>query len=312
MKQPKYFRFRAFGSILLLLSLLVMVATGLVLYFEPRGFASSSWGDAHAVFALLLVLAAAIHLIYNGRTLLGYLRTSAQDARFARPEWIAALFITIVCLFASTFGFRVLFQNNNQTANGIALPAPSTTGGAPLMQSISHRKSNRNYANAPLTLQQLSDILWAANGFNRTDGKSRTTPTAYGVNFVNVYVTTESAIYLYNAHTHVLELVAEGDLRYTTTIGQPYVKTAAVNLVYVANPSAWEASIHKPNNHAEMLEWAYFAAGAMAQNVGLVAASEGLGNVVRSSIPHDTFAKAAQLSSEKIVIVAHTVGVLTK
>lgn len=306
------FKLRAFGSILLLLSLLVMVATGLVLYYEPRGFVSPKWGDAHAVFGFLLILAAVIHLIYNGRTLLGYLKAATRETRFARTEGIAALLVALALLFGSTVGLSVFRQKSAYAEKDVILPVPQIAGGIPLMQSLSQRKSIRNYVDAPLTPQQLSNILWAANGTNRSDGKSRTAPTSYGVNFVEVYVVTADGICLYNPRKHALELVVAGDYRDTTTIGQPFVKVAAVNLVYVADPSAWSTSVHKPDDREQMLAWANFAAGAMAQNVGLVAASEGLGNVVRSSIPHDVFAKAARLPEGEIVLVAQTVGVMTK
>ncbi|SEH37584.1 Nitroreductase family protein [Selenomonas sp. KH1T6] len=52
------------------------------------------------------------------------------------------------------------------------------------------------------------------------------------------------------------------------------------------------------------------AAGAMAQSVGLVAASEGLGTCVRGSIDHEAFAKVANLQKGQTVVIAQTIGVL--
>ena len=55
------------------------------------------------------------------------------------------------------------------------LPAPQTSGGMPLMQALKLRHSTREYADRPLPLRVLSDLLWAAFGVNRPSG-DRTAP----------------------------------------------------------------------------------------------------------------------------------------
>ena len=62
--------------------------------------------------------------------------------------------------------------------NIIKLPAPSKTGGMPLMEALSKRATNRTMdGEKSLSQQQLSDLLWAAWGINREDGR-RTAPSA--------------------------------------------------------------------------------------------------------------------------------------
>ena len=63
------------------------------------------------------------------------------------------------------------------TFDTIKLLAPDTFGGKPLMQAISHRKSDRQFETRNLSLKHLSEILWVANGINRANGK-RTVPSA--------------------------------------------------------------------------------------------------------------------------------------
>lgn len=74
-----------------------------------------------------------------------------------------------ICVFALIGPAMLLAQD-------IDLPAPVKTGGKPLMQALSERKSIRSYQDKSLSDQTLSNLLWAANGFNRPD--KRTAPTA--------------------------------------------------------------------------------------------------------------------------------------
>ena len=64
-----------------------------------------------------------------------------------------------------------------------------------------------------------------------------------------------------------------------------------------------------PNTDQQMI-FDSVAAGAMAQSVGLLAASEGLGTCVRASIDHEAFTKAANLLDSERIIIAQTIGVL--
>ena len=77
------------------------------------------------------------------------------------------------------------------------------------MQALNERKSSRTFINKELTEQQLSDLLWAANGFNRDD--KRTAPTANNKQELELYVATKSGIYFYDALNHILKEVRKGD-----------------------------------------------------------------------------------------------------
>ncbi|MDD3333269.1 MAG: nitroreductase family protein, partial [Proteiniphilum sp.] len=64
----------------------------------------------------------------------------------------------------------------NLHAQDVQLPTPVRSGGKPLMEALNQRRSTRTFQEKELSLQQLSNLLWAANGFNRDD--KRTAPTA--------------------------------------------------------------------------------------------------------------------------------------
>jgi len=77
------------------------------------------------------------------------------------------------------------------TATSIALPPPEKHGGLPLMEALARRHSSRDFANAPLPMPLLSNLLWAAYGVNRPEG-GRTAPSALNAQEIDVYVALSS------------------------------------------------------------------------------------------------------------------------
>ena len=180
------------------------------------------------------------------------------------------------------------------SAQDIQLPAPDRVGGKPLMQALNERKSIRSYQNKALTLQQLSDLLWAANGFNRDD--KRTAPTANNRQELELYVATKSGIYFYNARRHLLKEVKKGDFRADTGV-QDFVAQAALNLIFVSDMEK-----------ASGTQYAYTDCGFVAQNVYLYCASAGLGSVVRGSFDKEKLSKLLNLGTRQEVLLTQTVG----
>jgi len=85
-----------------------------------------------------------------------------------------------------------------QDLKPISLPPPQTDGGRPLMQLLKERKSSRDFAAEKLPLQLLSNLLWAAFGVNRPDGR-RTAPSAMNWQEIDIYVATAEGLFLYDA-----------------------------------------------------------------------------------------------------------------
>ncbi|MBM4161948.1 MAG: SagB/ThcOx family dehydrogenase, partial [Ignavibacteria bacterium] len=65
-----------------------------------------------------------------------------------------------------------------QDLNPIRLPSPQTEIGKPLMQALKLRQTSRSFDSKPLPLQELSNLLWAADGVNRPESGKRTAPSA--------------------------------------------------------------------------------------------------------------------------------------
>ena len=209
--------------------------------------------------------------------------------------------------FFVTLTAALLLSTNVFAAQSeIILPAPNLSDNLSVMQALNQRKSSRNFVDKNLTAEQLSKILWAANGVNRPDGK-RVIPAALKTYSVEVYAVTSEGIYLYDAPNHKLILIADGDFRALTTTGQSFVEKAAVNLIFVETPEVWSTARKIPPRENQ-IAFANILVGAMVQSVALVAQTEGLGNCVRGSINRDEFKRAAKLSDDKTILLAQSVG----
>ena len=69
----------------------------------------------------------------------------------------------------------------------VKLNAPNKSRGSVVMKAFSDRQSVREYDTKDISLQDLSDLLWAANGVNRESGM-RTAPSAMNRQEIDVYV----------------------------------------------------------------------------------------------------------------------------
>ncbi|MFZ2446960.1 MAG: nitroreductase family protein [Syntrophobacteraceae bacterium] len=182
----------------------------------------------------------------------------------------------------------------------IQLPAPRMEGGKPLMQTLKDRMTTRTFSEEKLPVQTLSNLLWAAFGINRPDGR-RTAPSARNWQEMDVYIATAEGLYVYDAKANVLNPVSARDLRAMTGT-QAYVREASISLIYVADYSKVEGGGMDQN----VLVGA--DTGFIAENVYLYCASEGLATVVRASIDRDALAKEMKLKPRQKIILAQSVG----
>jgi nitroreductase len=211
---------------------------------------------------------------------------------------------TTLCRIAVAIAVIILLapaQALAQEPKPVQLPPAKTAGGKPLMDALKARQSARTFAPDSLPPQLLSNLLWAANGVNRADGR-RTAPSARNWQEMDVYVVMADAAYVYDAKTHALKPVAAGDHRAKTGT-QAYVATAPVNLVYVADLAKTGQS---PAEERDLFTPA--DAGFIAQNAYLYCASEELAVVVRGLIDRPALAKALGLRADQKIILAQTIG----
>ena len=182
-------------------------------------------------------------------------------------------------------------------AESVALPAPAKTGGMPLMQALAERKTIRDYKPGELDAATLSEILYAANGVNRPDGK-RTIPTAMNKQDLEVYVALPGAAYHYDAKENKLVRIDAGDFRADLIMNKNMAKNAAAILVYASDSTKFPNDIKYPAIHV----------GEASQDVYLYCASKGLGTVSLGMYDEKGVRKVFKLDGKMTVILAQAVG----
>jgi nitroreductase len=174
----------------------------------------------------------------------------------------------------------------SQDLQTIVLPKPAPDRGISVLKALKKRKTIREISDKRLSLQTLSNLLWAAYGINRTHGPfgipGRTAASASNSQEIDLYVAMEEGLYLYDALPHRLVPVLAGDLR-PMAIGRGqagFATGAPVRLIFVADvdrlihtagyqePGLLDAEIQK--------SYYYVDTGLIAGNVYLFAASQGL------------------------------------
>jgi SagB-type dehydrogenase family enzyme len=163
----------------------------------------------------------------------------------------------------------------------VPLPPPATSGGPGLRDVMARRRSLRDFRAEPLTPEQLSQLLWAAQGVTGAGGE-RTAPSAGGLHPLVVHVLDGDGVHRYAPQSHALERLAAEDRRRKlagSCLDQAFVAAAPAVLV-VANVRARSRARYG----ARAERYAVLEAGHAAQNVLLEATALGL-----AAVPVGTF-----------------------
>lgn len=185
----------------------------------------------------------------------------------------------------------------------IKLNAPDMGRGMSVMQALLARKSERLFANKELSLQDLSDILWAANGINRPETGYRTAPSALNAQDVDIYVALPHGTYLYRADTRELEPVIEGDQRLWVADQQDFMVNAPAFFVFVADVSRYPYG-----DDETRIRMGAYDVGIVSQNVSLFCASVGLATVPRASMDIDKLREILRLKPSQYPMMNNPVG----
>lgn len=204
----------------------------------------------------------------------------------------------VACIMATTLWAQSLEE--------ITLNAPEKTRGSTFMKTLSDRRSERGFSTKELNLQDLSDLLWAANGVNRSDGK-RTAPSAMNRQEIDIYVFLRQGAYLYDAARHTLKPVAPGDHRSAIAGSQDFVRAAPVSLLLVIDLEKLGDAKAEQTRLMGAVD-----AGIVSQNINLFCAAVGLATVPRASMAHAELTKILNLRDTQIPIMNNPVGYLGK
>jgi SagB-type dehydrogenase family enzyme len=188
-------------------------------------------------------------------------------------------------LVLGTVAVSIVFcQQESQKPEGTAmkLPAPRLESPVSLEKALHDRRSLREFSQDPLMLDQVSQLLWSAQGITHPDG-FRAAPSAGALYPLEVYLVAgnvrnlSAGLYHYRPATHDLERSAGGDFREAlsqSALGQESVRGAAAVLVLTA---VYERTTGKYGERGE--RYVNFEIGHAAQNILLQAVALGLGGV---------------------------------
>lgn len=193
----------------------------------------------------------------------------------------------------------------------VALPAPQQEGGLPVVEALSRRRSLRDFAEAPLPLRAVSQLLWAAQGITKEPGL-RTAPSAGALHPLELFLLAgavsglESAVYHYEPRRHRLLRIATGDRRQelaAAALHQDWIARAPAVLVVGAVPAR---TARRYGARAE--RYVDIEAGAAAQNVALQAVALGLGSCDVGAFRDDRVRRALDLPAEVEPLLLLPVG----
>ncbi len=166
----------------------------------------------------------------------------------------------------------------------ISLDPPTTEGGEPLWDVIRRRRSVREYTDGPITMRQLSQMLWATQGITSHEHGFglRAAPSAGARYPIETYLSAhrveglEPGLYHYNVREHILEQLETGTFSVRlrrAALNQHSVERAATVFVWSAI-FARSASRY----HDRAYRYVFLDAAHIAQNLALAAVGEGLGS----------------------------------
>lgn len=187
--------------------------------------------------------------------------------------------------------------------NAIKLCKPNMERSTTLMCALANRKSTRSFSNKPLGLQDLSDLLWAAKGINRTETGGRTSSNSFGKYEVDIYVCTPNRTCLYCAEEHSLIPITETNLIPALAGGQEYVLNAPAVILLVADNSVF-AGVPEPMGS----RLAPLDTGIISQNIALFCAANKLDTVARGTMEQAILKSELNLKESQILLLNHPVG----
>lgn len=194
----------------------------------------------------------------------------------------------------------------NINAQDIKLNEPVKTGGISVMEAFAKRQSSSEFADKELSIQDLSNLLWAANGINRENGK-KTAPSAQNSQDIDVYVALPNAVYKFDAQANNLILISEGD--YRGLAGGKKDNPLPPSILYiVADASTYKPSAYNSIEH--ITDMNKVDAGIVSQNISIFCSGMGLGTKPRAQMNHAELKKALKLSDSQTLMLNHPVGYL--
>jgi len=194
------------------------------------------------------------------------------------------------------------------------LPQPRLEGTLSVEKAINRRRTIRAYANRPLEIDTLAQLLWAADGITEDRGFKRAAPSAGALYPMDVYVVAgahgigslQAGVYHYQPTGHTLSSIASGDRRIQlarASLGQMWMAGAPVSLVLTAEYSRITGKYGDRG-----IRYAWIEAGHMGQNIFLQAEALGLKTGIAGAFKDRFLARELTLPSSHAPLLVMPLG----
>ncbi len=231
----------------------------------------------------------------------------------ATLKWLVAISCCLV-VAVLVYVFRTGADGEAALAGepaAIRLPEPRRSSEVSLEQSLLSRRSVRTYKDAPLTVSEIGQLLWAAQGITGS-GRFRTAPSAGALYPLEAYVVAgrvnglAPGVYKYAPGRHELTSVTAGDLREELAdagLGQESIEDGAIDIVFAA---IYRRTTKKYGDRG--VRYVHMEAGHAAQNVCLQANAMGLGTVTIGAFRDDAVKRILKMPEEEEPLYILPVG----
>lgn len=213
---------------------------------------------------------------------------------------------TVSLLSAAAVLLLTLGSGNAQEPNAIKLSSPEKDKGFSIMKSLSLRQSAKDtskWSEKELSLQDLSNLLWAGFGINREDGK-RTAASAMNAQDVDIYVVMKDGVYVYDAANNALNQVASGDHRSEIGRGGMQSFNYPIKILLTSEIAKFRAGTSELKT-----QWGAFESGLVAQNIMLFCSGMGLLSHPKAAVDSDGKIKSLlKLTDTQVLEIELDVG----
>lgn len=206
---------------------------------------------------------------------------------------------------------KLLSYAEDRTMKIIQLPSPKNDSQVSVEKALLKRRSVRSYSKKAITLTDIGQLLWAGQGITE-DNFLRTAPSAGALYPIELYLCVynveglEVGIYKYLPHKHSLQLVKNKDVRNSlarAALGQEWVRDGNAAIVIAA---VFERTTRKYGNRG--INYVYFEAGCVAENIHLQAETLKIGTVVVGAFYDDEVKNLLLMEKNETPIAIMPVG----
>ena len=190
------------------------------------------------------------------------------------------------------------------------LPQANTTGQTSIEQTLSTRRSCRSYRNEPLSMEQISQILWSGQGITKASRNFRTAPSAGATFPLTLYAVLPDGVYRYDPAGQQIAQTLNGDVRENLAeacLKQTWMIPAGLIVVIAAE---FSRTTERYGGRGERYVW--MEVGHAAENIFLQAEAMSLGSVAIGAYDDESVAKVIKLPNNEEPCLLVAVGVKGK